>query len=573
MVGLPSPYLLIASSHARNETLTALDFISALLSKQVTATQASMSPVLKEVVPVGSLECRTVKHVPAPATEQRKIDATRRGWKMDSFASAAGKISAAGTRLQEEAECESRYWEQISNLKAKGWAVSRLPRDSRTVGVHFGFAEAAPAFRNRGFAILRRGQDGNVSLDHSVIPSRPLAVMVTVSIGGHGSGSSAIQHRLITEESPIEDQILQAHKTLSEEELFHEISREGRLLANQGVEISTTGVKFDIGDETKVQLRLVNPQTELPLVNSNATAEDTANAIAMSLRILLAHAHEQNLHRRSNAPPPMTLKAKPIPEYALLRPVMSYLQHTSHIGALRTFTTSVLSALSNADVKAHARFSTLNHWSLPNVLEASSLHAIDLLQPLTAPFESTMTLELPTQRSLELTIRTFLGNPVYGTEFSMKPLTYGTKTLSSPRLETVADIEKFVSHVIMVDIAVFIEGLRTRSGNNGKKADASQTRAALPAEHSWKVSDIHHGELSLQKLPHSIEKLQVRVWLDRLGLRHVSNVKKGSGDIVLYMWEADRFWKTTASGSREEARKQHLPEMVRATLQGTVSDS
>jgi mediator of RNA polymerase II transcription subunit 17, fungi type len=572
MVGLSNPYLLISSSHARNETLTALDFISVLLSKQVTAAQASMSPVLKEAVPVGSLECRTAKHVPAPATEQRRIDATRRGWKMDSFASAAEKISAAGSRLQEEAECESRYWEQISGLKAKGWAVSRLPRDSRTVGVHFGFAEAAPAFRNHGFAILRRGQDGNVSLDRSVIPPRPLAVMVTVSIGGDASGSSAIQHRQVTEESQIEDQILQAHKTLSEEELFHEISREGRLLANQGVEMSTTVIKFHVGNKTKVQLRLINPETESPPANSNATAEDMANAIALSLRILLAHAHQQNLHRRSNAPPPVTLKAKAIREYAVLRPVMSYLQHTSHLDALRTFTTSVLSPLSNAGVNARARFSTLNHWSLPNVLEAPSLHASDLLQPLTAPLESTMTLELPTERSLELTIRTFLGNPVYGTEFSMKPLTYGTKTLSPPRLETVTDIEKFVSHVIMVDIAVFIEGLRPRSGNNGKKANTGETGATLPAQRPWKVSDIHHGELSLQKFANSIEKLQVRVWPDRLGLRHVSNVKKGSGDIVLYMWEADSFWKTTASGSREEARKQHLPEVVRGILQGTASD-
>jgi mediator of RNA polymerase II transcription subunit 17 len=489
---------------------------------------------------------------------------------MDSFASAAEKITAAGSRLQEEAERESRYWEQISRLKAKGWAVSRLPRNSRAVGVHFGFAEAAPSFRKRGFAILRRDQDGNVSLDHSVIPPQPLAVVVTVSMGGQGSGSSAVQHPLATEDNMVEHQILQAHKTLSEEELFHEINREGRLLANQGVEISATAIKFGIGDETMVQLRLINPETESAPANSNASAEEMANVIALSLRILLAYAHQQNLHRRSNAPPPMTLKAKGIPEYALLRPVMSHLQHNSHLDALRAFTASVIPPLLNAGLNVGVRFSTLNHWNLPPTCEVSPLHASDLLQPLTAPLESTMTLELPTKRSLELTIRTFLGNPLYGTDFGVKALSYGTKTLSPPRLETVAEIEAFVCHVLMIDIAMSIEALHATSEQIMKKDHKAEAGTALPAQPSWRLSDIHHGELSQRKFPGSIEKLQVRVWRDRLGLRYLSNVRIASGDIVPYIWEANKFWKSTASGRQEEAPKQLLAEVVRVASQGTI---
>ena len=487
---------------------------------------------------------------------------------MDTFASAAEKISAAGLRLQEEAERERRYWEQISNLKAKGWAVSRLPQDSRTVGVHFGLAEASPAFRKRGFAILRRGQDGNVSLDRSVIPPWPLVVMVTVSIDGQESGSSVIHHTQVTEDSPIEDQILQAHKTLSEEELFYEIGREGRLLANQGVEMSTTVVKFDFGETSNVQLRLVNPEKEPLPASSNPAAENMAEAIALSLRILLAHAHQQNLYRRSNPPPPMTLKARAAPEYALLRPVMSHLQHTSHLDGLRSFVGSVLPPLSHAGVNAHARFSILKHWSLSASSETSLLHTNDLLEPLTTPLESTITLVLPTERSLELTIRTFLGSPVFGTEFNVKPLIYGTRVLSSPRLETVSEVEKFVSHVIMVDLAVFIEGLHTTSKNMGKKDEASETGAILPAQPSWRITDFHHAELSLQKPRCSAEKLQVKVWRDRLGLRHIFNVKKGSGDIVQYIWEADKFWKTTASDGQEEARKTHLSDVVRQLCKG-----
>ena len=523
-----------------------------------------MSPVLKEAVPVGSLECRTVKFIPASVVEKRKVDTTRRGWKMDSFANAADRIAAAGSRLQEEAERESRYWEQISNLKAKGWAISRLPRDSRTAGVHFGFAEAAPAFRSRGFATLRQGQDGNIRLDHGAIPPRPLIVAVTVSVDGQESGSSAIHHEQVTDDSPIESHIMQAHNTLSEEELFHEISREGRLLANQGVEISSKSIEFDVGNKFNVQIRLLEPGREPPPANSSVCAEETAKVIALSLRILLAHAHQQTHQRRSNTPSPMTLKAKAIPEYALLRPVMSHLQHDCHLRFLRTFTASVLPPLSNAGIDLPARFKPMTHWNLPPSSESCSLQASDLLNPLLAPLESTMTLELPTKRTLELTVRTFVGPPIFGTEFSIRPLTYGAKNLISPRLETDDDVERFVCHVIMMDLAALIEGLHSASGNGEKVDETSENGAHSSAQPSLRVNDLHSGELLLRKVPGSIEKLQVRVVRNWVGLRHVSKIiARRSADTVPYVWEADKSWKTTASGGREDTNGLPLSEVVK----------
>ena len=533
-----------------------------------------MSPVLKEAVPVGSLECRTVKSVPASVSEKRKLDMTRLGWKMESFASAAEKVSAAGSRLQEEAERESRYWEQISSLKAKGWAISRLPRDSRSVGVHFGFAEAAPAFRSRGFAILRRGQDGSLRLDRSAILPRPLVVTVTVSIDGQECGSSGVQHELVTDKSPIEDQILQAHRTLSEEELFHEISREGRLLANQGVYITSKSIIFDFGDKFSAQIRLVDPEIESPSVKSDQSAEEIAKAIALSLRVLLAHAHQQNHNRRSTAPSPITLKAKATSEYALLRPMMSHLQHVSHLDFLRSLAASVLPPLSKSGIYIHAKFTPLINWNMPASLQAPSLQANNLLEPLIALLESTMTLELPTKRTLELTIRTFVGQPVFGTEFNIRPLSYGTKNLISPRLETVADVEEFVCRVLMVDLATFIEELHNTSRNGVKTDGTGESRAKLPAQPWWSVTDLHHGELSLQKLPNSVEKLQVRVWRDRLGLRHVSNiVPKQSAEVVLYIWEAEKSWRTTTSDGQGDTSGLHLSEVLKQISPGTISYS
>ena len=524
--------------------------------------QTSMSPILKEAVPTGSLDSRIVKSTPASASEESRIDQVRRGWKMHSFASAAEKISAAGTKLQEEAERESRYWQQVSSLKAKGWAVSRLPRDSRTVGVHFGFAEVAPAFRNRGFALLRRGQEGNLKLDRGLLQAEPAIVKVTISQSGRESGSSLVRMSQVTDESPIEEQILQAQNMLAEEELFHEISREGRLLASQGVVMSAKSVKFDVGDDRDLQIHLVNPDREPLTSAANKPLDGTAEAISVSLRILLVHAHQRNLQRRSAPPPPMTLKPRPIPEYALLRPIMCLMQHGSRVNSLRSFTAGLVPPMDNAGINIKAKFNFLSQLSLPVAPSDLMLHTTTLLEPLIAPLESTMALELPTKRKLELKIKTYLGQPVFGTEFSIKPLSYGANSLSPPRLETIADVESFVRHVVTVDIASFIEELSTSATVHGKEQDTLD-QTARP---SWKVTELHLGELSLPKHNNTIMKLQVKVWRDKMGLRCASRSAQGSKELVTWIWEETKCWKMTSEG-REEVVEQHLPEVAQRLLE------
>src|SRR5947209_19406580 len=156
--------------------------------------------------------------------------------------------------------------------------------------------------------------------------------------------------------------------------------------------MSMKTVEFNIADDFNVQIRLANPESEPAPVNSHEPAEAVAKAIVLSLHILLAHTHQQNLLRRSNPPPPMTLKARAFPECALLRPVMSHLQHAFHLDGLRSFISSLLRPLVTDGVEAQAKFSTLKHWSLKDLLEASSLHANSLVETLTAQREATITL-------------------------------------------------------------------------------------------------------------------------------------------------------------------------------------
>ncbi len=554
------------SSHARDETLTALDFISFLLSKHMVTAQNSMSPVLKEAVPTGSLDSRVIKSAPASASEESKIDQVRRRWKMHSFASAAEKISSTGVKLQEEAGRESKYWEQVSSLKAKGWAVSRLPRDSRTVGVHFGFSEAAPSFRSRGFAVLRRGQDGNIRLDCGLIPAKPAAIKVTISRNGHEAGSSIVRKPQVTDESPIEEQISQAQDTLADEELFHEIGREGRLLANQGVLISANSVKFSVGDDLEVQIHLVNPDAEPNAFDANAPSNDIAEAIAVSLRILLVYAHQRNLQWRSEPPPPMTLKPRSIPEYALLRPVICLMQHVSHLNSLRAFTATSVPPMHKAGLDVKAEFNVLSQLTLPVKEAELLLHPKALLEPLIAPLESNMIFGLFTKRKLELKIKTYLGPPIFGTVFIISPLNYGTNSLSPPRLETITDVESFLRHVLMVDVTSFIEELSA----SDRSHDKEQSTVDPAAQPSWRVTELHLGELSLQKQRNAIKKLQVKVWRNRLGLRYVSETAQGSSDLITWIWEARKCWKVTSEG-REEEVEQLLPDVIKELLEATAA--
>ena len=524
--------------------------------------QATMSPVLKQAVPVGSLESRVIKSLPQSATEKKRIDLVSQGWKMDCFDSAAEKISGAGLRLQDEAQRESRYWEQISQLKADGWAISRLPRDSRTVGVHFGFAEATPTFRNRGFAVLRRGREGYLLLDPVAIPAKPVAVQVIISGDGHEQGRSMLPKLQDTDDTPIDKQILQARNTLFEEELFYEISRESRILASYGVEMSARSISFHLENGWEVQMRLSDLEVESSSKVSTLPANKTAELIAFSVRALLSHAHELNFHRRSKPPLPMTLKARHVPEYALLRPVLSHLQHNSHMDSLRSFLAAVIPPLSNAGITAGTQISQLAHVDFSSLSKNSTLSPGPLVEALMAPLESKITFTLPTARLLDLKIKTFMGPPTFGTEYHVGPLSYKFGTLTPPRLAGVTDVEDFVCHALAVDIAFFVEALHSKN----KLDDQSPED---PTSVGWRVINPHDGELSMPQKSRGDEKIQVKVWHNRLGLRFVSRASKHArrSENTTYVWEAGRVWKATAT-EREQFDKQQLSQVVRELSEG-----
>ena len=145
---------------ARNESATALDFVSLLLSRYPSSSgKSSMSPFLQQNVPLGSLGVEPVQRPAIGEAEKRNNEMVAMGWRVRSLNSAADSLLASATRLGAEVRKETNYWDKLLTVKDEGWSVSRLPRDKHTLGVRFGFTEGTvtpPALQR--FHCLRGNQ-------------------------------------------------------------------------------------------------------------------------------------------------------------------------------------------------------------------------------------------------------------------------------------------------------------------------------------------------------------------------------------------------------------------------------
>ncbi|KAE8155186.1 mediator of RNA polymerase II transcription subunit 17 [Aspergillus avenaceus] len=485
---------------AHMETSFALDFISLLLSKN-TPVQAemSMSPYLKQVAPLGSLNAEVIH--PPPKTEAAVNDtkSVARGWRLQNFNSAANKLLDSATRLESAVESETKYWNEVLAVKAKGWKVCRLPRERQALGVQYGFLEATPMFRDRGLAALRRTNDGSLLLDKGLIPLKARTVRVRVK--SHGQLTGCSKRRPTTEDADsTESRILQARDTVYEEELFHELVREARILGSQGVTTRQNLVRFPVSEEQEVLLDLVDDGHEL-LADDEPTSHEhdpVADALAHSVRILLAYAHRQNLRRRTQPPPPLSPKRRQTPEYQLLRPVMAYLQHSSHVRWLESLLNDVNQVLKSAGLTSDftcTPFSSLNfkrfNSSVPKV-EA-------LVQEFLLPYESTFSGKLVCpQSSFRTKVRTNVVTPPFGTHYDISVNVPQYPEIRPPNRIGLQDEAAWVlTHFVLLDILTAI--CQVKATGDKKKEGLLTWQAAYP----------HDGELMAVSSTGQCRKMKV----------------------------------------------------------------
>lgn len=484
-----------------------------------------MSPALKEAIPVGTLAGRVLKPKPLPAPAQNQLSSVSQGWRSAGFQSVAEKLSAASSRLKSDAERESEYWQQIADLTTRGWAVSRLPRDRKAIGVHFGFPEAAPRFRDRGFTLLRQSDDGTVILDWKSVPTRRKHLSVYVVRKGVKTGFFHFQTPTRSQKADINQQLTDGRDALFEEELFYEICRESHVVANQGVTTRAETVEADVGGD--YQLSFVF--SDEPEKDVSTTPEDNmvAEFVAICLRLLLNAAHEQNLIRRSQKPPPMTVKPRPIPEYALIRPVLTHLRHRAVSAAFWESCQALLHTFHQAGLPVKIALEK----SSKHVFESLKMEAPNtILSEMMIPAITGFEISLPLGRSLEVGIATLLGPPLFGSRYETSAVEFEFSSLPVSRHETREAASAFVRRILTLDLVAHIEALAMQSQS---ALDVSEGRSK-----QWKVSQPHTGELTVHDSEGPLRRMQVSVQPESISVKLSEPRKVASSRKVIFSWTA-----------------------------------
>jgi mediator of RNA polymerase II transcription subunit 17 len=371
---------------AEQEILMSLDFISLLLSKdapkQATAT---ISPFLKDAVPLGSLGTDLWQRMPADKARNAQDGLLATNVKMESLQQSADDLLSAASRLQDNVRKETEYWNQVLSISERGWNVCRIPGQQHRLAVRFGFSESSPEFSRRGMAALIPSSSGAVMLERG-IGRKPKGLHVVLRKGDRIVGTSKLPNVPDSEETTLEARIQYARDSLYDEELYHELIRESRTLSSLGVSMKDTAINFGarVGMEEgfDVSLDLVTlDETQHLRFDASNTEDRIAEATALAARLLLSQAHREHLKRRAAIPAPLSDKRKEDrPLLPILRPILSFVMHHATMQQLNTYVDTITQILELAKVEIVHRTSRIQLSHESEVLNAENLVSI-LLQP------------------------------------------------------------------------------------------------------------------------------------------------------------------------------------------------
>lgn len=387
---------------AEQEVLMSLDFVSLLLSKDL-PKQASttISPVLKESVPLGSLSTDLWQRMPVDQARQSQDLSLATSVRLQGLQQSANDLLSAANRLQANVKKETQYWGQVLSISEQGWNVSRMPGQLHKLGVRFGFGESAPQFSRRGLVALNSSSDGSVSLQSGVGKERQ-SLRVKLSKDGTCYSTSRLPPLPRGEEANLVTRIRHARDSLFDEELYHEMIREARTLGSLGVETTKDAIVLntteDMNTSISFELLDLNEDLDTPASPDNTSAQ----AVLLAARLLLLQAHRSRLKTRTEIPAPLsdTNKSNANPPLNILRPITAFFTHRTALAALSQYLTRTSQTLTSAKIPHTYHPATV---TLPPSLKTPSpdLTAANLLTTLSQGWTSTATLALSSPSSAD----------------------------------------------------------------------------------------------------------------------------------------------------------------------------
>ncbi|KAK0662203.1 Mediator of RNA polymerase II transcription subunit 17 [Lasiodiplodia hormozganensis] len=480
---------------AQQEILYTIDFLGLLLSKDNPRGSNYMSPTLKQSgVPEGCFAYDKWPVKPLDERQRKQQDLVAKGWTMEGLGASADSLLQAATKLEKEVRKETQYWGQILSIKKRGWSLRRVPRESGTLGVQFGFLEASDRFQARGFAPLRAKEDGNIILDQALV-QKPKTVRVRIVEDGKTVGTSEQNSLVFAQQSDleIEDLIRRARDSLFEQELFHEMTMESRQLLSYKTHFrdhviiipaspEATANASDQKREIHVDLIGVEDADELP---SRRPEDGLANDVALTLRLLLSYIHSQRLRKRTQQPLPMTDRARPEPQLPIIRTLLNFIYHHNTTTALRSYFSSIQHILARAGISLSTNFESA-YANLSETIKTaysaqSRLPELDaLMAVLSRPLQTTATLPLPStldeaavlRQELAITLRTPIAPHIQGSEVSLTIppaladiLYHDNRQVQKRTLsfDTFDALREYLDHAISMDLALNLAA-KDRSG-------------------------------------------------------------------------------------------------------------
>ena len=374
--------LLLNINKAQKTAATTLDFISLLLSKEAPVQAAvTLNPELRNMVSIGTLGA-TAFSAPTALTQSRVPDnkMVAIGMRLQAVTKAADSLESAARRLEQEINLETAYWNEVRAASERGWSVFRHPDEPHTMGVKFGFSNAAPDFKASSIAPLRRAEDGSVFLEHGRMTGVSKRLQVTITQDGKIVGQSRLPR-------PLEDDVKEARDTIFAQELWHELNREGRNLLAQNVCLRKDAVVYTEEEANRtIFFRLVTLDDDENTSESESRPRDAeAERINSTLHLLLINAHRQNERRRTEQSTPGANKGV-TPPYELLFPITINRRHEKTVQRCIEFLCALCQILRRAGINA-----AFNMTEPPIAGDSTESLASSLFQPSDVEFDLTLT--------------------------------------------------------------------------------------------------------------------------------------------------------------------------------------
>ena len=361
-----------------------------------------------------------------------------------------------------------------------------------------------------------------------------------------------------TDDKSIEDRILLARNTIYEEELFYELGREARLLANQGVRIIESTIAFSF-PERQVLIDLVALDSESVDDGPSGADNSLAEGVVLSLRILLSYAHRQNLHRRSQLPPPLTERKRPTPSYFLLRPLLTHFFHRAALQTIRAFLSPLSTQLHSAGLTFKYDASA---GADSNPIDSTRTLAESVIEKFIDRRETSIAITLPGSVEATLRVRTQLHAPVFGTDFLVTTTTSADldPTRRPPRsiaFNSEGELRRYIQHVTTLALVAEIAADSSSPPSGDTRMASSDVPTDAPGAMGWKASaQLNELQKGFQKTGKS-KRLMLRVSDDSVEMRWawMGGARPGRRDGG-YVWDGrDTEDKKTLREVVEEAGK------------------